>query len=121
MSTSSSGFSSSGSVRERTISLPVFVFPEELQFVESERNSHKQVLTIYNPYSFKIRFEGKSSHCFVLSLVKDNFVYSSMAHYVCSCKQHDLVVIFAVFCTAPDHYAVVESSGSIQANQCVDM
>ena len=38
--------------------IPVFVFPEELKFVEGDQSSHKQVLTLYNPYDFNIRFEG---------------------------------------------------------------
>lgn len=39
--------------------IPVFVFPEELKFVEEDQSSHKQVLTLYNPYDFNIRFEGE--------------------------------------------------------------
>lgn len=39
--------------------IPVFVFPEELKFIEEDQSSHKQVLTLYNPYDFDIRFEGK--------------------------------------------------------------
>lgn len=39
--------------------LPVFVFPEELKFVEGDQSSHKQVLTLYNPYDFNIQFEGQ--------------------------------------------------------------
>ena len=38
--------------------LPVFVFPEELQFVADDESAHKQVLTVYNPYEFNIRFQG---------------------------------------------------------------
>ena len=44
--------------RERHKKLPVFVFPEELQFSVEDETSHKQVLTIYNPYDFNIRFQG---------------------------------------------------------------
>ena len=39
--------------------LPVFVFPEELQFVSEDDSSHKQVLTLYNPYDFNIKFQGE--------------------------------------------------------------
>ena len=42
--------------RERK--LPVFVSPEELQFVGEEEASHKQILTVFNPYDFNIRFKG---------------------------------------------------------------
>lgn len=46
----------SSSRREKK--LPVFVFPEELQFVAEDESAHKQVLTVYNPYEFNIRFQG---------------------------------------------------------------
>lgn len=41
--------------------IPVFVFPEELKFVEQDQSSHKQVLTLYNPYDFNVKFEGTST------------------------------------------------------------
>ena len=47
---------SSSSRREKK--LPVFVFPEELQFVAEDESAHKQVLTVYNPYEFNVRFQG---------------------------------------------------------------
>lgn len=40
-------------------SLPVFVFPTELIFYADEQTSHKQVLTLYNPYEFALKFKGK--------------------------------------------------------------
>ena len=40
-------------------SLPVFVFPTELVFYADEQNSHKQVLTLYNPYEFALKFKGQ--------------------------------------------------------------
>ena len=36
----------------------MFVFPEELQFSVEDESSHKQILTIYNPYEFNIQFQG---------------------------------------------------------------
>lgn len=39
-------------------SLPVFVFPQSLTFFADEQSSHKQVLTVYNPYDFALRFKG---------------------------------------------------------------
>ena len=39
--------------------IPVFVFPTELTFYADSRSSHKQVLTVYNPYDFPFRFKGK--------------------------------------------------------------
>lgn len=42
-------------------SLPVFVFPTELVFYADDQTSHKQVLTLYNPYEFALKFKGQSS------------------------------------------------------------
>lgn len=41
--------------------LPVFIFPEELQFLSEDESAHKQVLTLYNPYEFNIRFQVLSN------------------------------------------------------------
>lgn len=40
-------------------SLPVFVFPTELVFYADDQMSHKQVLTLYNPYEFALKFKGQ--------------------------------------------------------------
>ncbi|XP_026180303.1 motile sperm domain-containing protein 1-like [Mastacembelus armatus] len=37
--------------------LPVFLFPSELVFYPEQRSSHRRVLTLYNPYSFRISFK----------------------------------------------------------------
>ncbi|MBN3270572.1 MSPD1 protein, partial [Polyodon spathula] len=37
--------------------LPVFLFPHELTFFADDQSSHKQILTLYNPYSFTLRFK----------------------------------------------------------------
>uniref|UniRef100_UPI00398EB35B motile sperm domain-containing protein 1-like n=1 Tax=Pristiophorus japonicus TaxID=55135 RepID=UPI00398EB35B len=37
--------------------LPVFIFPGELTFQADDQRSHKQVLTLYNPYGFTLRFK----------------------------------------------------------------
>ncbi|GAB1598438.1 motile sperm domain-containing protein 1-like [Argonauta hians] len=37
--------------------LPVFVFPQSLSFYLDDPITHKQVLTLYNPYEFSIRFK----------------------------------------------------------------
>ncbi|XP_064615138.1 LOW QUALITY PROTEIN: motile sperm domain-containing protein 1-like [Liolophura sinensis] len=37
--------------------LPVFVFPTSLTFYSDDQSSHKQVVTLYNPYDFAIRFK----------------------------------------------------------------
>ncbi|CAH0754142.1 unnamed protein product [Bemisia tabaci] len=37
--------------------VPFFVFPSSLTFYLEDRTSHKQILTLYNPYEFPIRFK----------------------------------------------------------------
>ncbi|XP_051505629.1 motile sperm domain-containing protein 1-like isoform X1 [Myxocyprinus asiaticus] len=64
-------------------SLPVFVFPTELVFYAGEQASHKQVLTLYNPYEFALKFK--------------------------------------VLCTAPNKYAVVDATGAVKPQCCVDI
>ncbi|XP_070849375.1 motile sperm domain-containing protein 1-like [Chaetodon trifascialis] len=36
--------------------LSVFLFPSELMFYSEQRNSHRRVLTVYNPHSFTLSF-----------------------------------------------------------------
>jgi len=40
-----------------TGALPVFVFPTSLNFYTDDPSSHKQVLTLYNPYEFTVLFK----------------------------------------------------------------
>ena len=58
-----------GGRRERK--LPVFVFPEELKFISEDEAAHKQILTLYNPYDFNIKFQ--STHNYV-----DRYCHGSM-------------------------------------------
>ncbi|XP_052783684.1 motile sperm domain-containing protein 1-like [Mya arenaria] len=37
--------------------LPVFVFPTSLTFYSDDQATHKQVLTLYNPYEFPLKFK----------------------------------------------------------------
>ncbi|XP_063343968.1 motile sperm domain-containing protein 1 [Pelmatolapia mariae] len=64
-------------------SLPVFVFPNELVFYADDQLSHKQVLTLYNPYEFALKFK--------------------------------------VLCTAPNKYTVVDATGAVKPQCCVDI
>ncbi|KAK3851600.1 hypothetical protein Pcinc_041768 [Petrolisthes cinctipes] len=36
--------------------LPVFVFPQALTFYAGDHTTHKQILTLYNPYEFRIQY-----------------------------------------------------------------
>lgn len=49
--------------------VPVFVFPHSLSFHLSDQSTHKQVLTLYNPYDFPVRFQ-------VLCSSKDKHKYT---------------------------------------------
>ncbi|TWW55831.1 Motile sperm domain-containing protein 1 [Takifugu flavidus] len=64
-------------------SLPVFVFPTELVFYGDDQTSHKQVLTLYNPYEFALKFK--------------------------------------VLCTSPNKYTVVDATGAVKPQCCVDI
>jgi hypothetical protein len=48
--------SASGTNRE----LPVFTFPNSLLFYADDKDSLRQILTLYNPYEFPIKFRGKA-------------------------------------------------------------
>ena len=45
--------------------LPVFVSPEELRFFGEDEASHRQILTVYNPYEYNIRFKGALQYSYV--------------------------------------------------------
>jgi len=38
--------------------LPVFVFPSSITFFAEESSSHKQMITLYNPYDLVVQFKG---------------------------------------------------------------
>lgn len=44
--------------------LPIFVFPQNIMFYLDDQSTHKQVLTLYNPYEFPVKFRGNSSAFF---------------------------------------------------------
>lgn len=37
--------------------VPIFVFPQSINFYLDDQTTHKQVLTLYNPYEFAVRFK----------------------------------------------------------------
>lgn len=43
---------------ESGATLPVFIQPTDLLFVVSNPETHKKVITIYNPYDFSLKFTG---------------------------------------------------------------
>ena len=50
--------------REPDGKLPVFAFPGALNFFYEDQSTHKQVLTVYNPYDFTVQFKGKKKFVF---------------------------------------------------------
>jgi len=38
--------------------LPLFVFPTSLNFYSDDPSSHQQLLTVYNPYNFSLKYKG---------------------------------------------------------------
>ncbi|CAD6236426.1 GSCOCG00008176001-RA-CDS [Cotesia congregata] len=40
---------------------PVFVFPQSITFYLDDQSTHKQVLTLYNPYEFPVKFKVLST------------------------------------------------------------
>jgi hypothetical protein len=51
-----------GSKQSADGKLPLFVFPTALQFYSDDTASHQQVLTVYNPYNFTLKYKGKSGN-----------------------------------------------------------
>jgi hypothetical protein len=43
--------------------LPVFVSPNQLTFYLRDPQSHRQIMTVYNPYDFAVSYEGKKTRC----------------------------------------------------------
>lgn len=76
--------------------LPVFVFPSSINFYAEDSSSHKQVVTLYNPYEFLVKFkvlctapwkyriidpEGSiKPHCCVDIVIRHNSIEPSNFH-----------------------------------------
>lgn len=82
--------------------IPVFIFPNSISFYVDDHKTHKQVLTLYNPYEFPIKFHSK-------------YLEASF------CIRFLLFWFISVLCTAPKKYSVVETSGSVASKCCVDL
>lgn len=80
--------------------IPVFVYPNSLKFYLGSRATHKQLLTLYNPYEFPVTFKGK----------KIPNVYL--------CPPQKSITVLS---TAPQKYLVVDPEGSIGPQSCVDI
>ena len=40
--------------------LPVFTFPNSLAFYADDKDTLRQILTVYNPYEFPVKFRGNT-------------------------------------------------------------
>ena len=88
--------------------IPVFVFPNCLKFNLSDQSTHKQVLTLYNPYDFPVRFQGRFQ-----------FKFCHVNLFIYQKKK----ILFVVLCSSRDRhkYTVVDPEGKIQTHCCVDI
>jgi hypothetical protein len=85
------------SLKDRTI--PVFIYPHELTFYVDNQATHKQLLTLYNPYDFPVKYQGKDKAVFPAKRNKFRSVYANTT----------------------DKYLVVDPKGSIAAHAYVDL
>lgn len=83
--------------------VPVFVFPAELAFYASDQTSHKQVLTIYNPFNFILKFK-------VLSTAPNKYTVIDAEGYVKKQSCIDIVIrhkdISACHYGVPDKFRI---------------
>lgn len=100
-------------------SLPVFVFPTELVFYADDQTSHKQVLTLYNPYEFALKFKGQSA----VPDVAFAHARGPAPRALPTNRSHRSFAsaLTSVLCTAPNKYTVVDATGAVKPKCCVDM
>lgn len=86
---------------------PVFVFPVALEFYLNARHTHKQLLTVYNPYDFSVNFKG------LYAIVKRVVIIVSFLYSLRMC--------FTVLCTSPNKFTVIDPEGVISPQSCIDI
>lgn len=90
---------------------PVFVFPVSLEFYLNARHTHKQLLTVYNPYDFSVNFKGK--HIFY------SFPYGTI--WFGFINDFVMLSLVTVLCTSPNKFTVVDPEGVISPQNCIDI
>lgn len=55
--------------------VPVFVFPTLLKFHVNARHTHKQLLTLYNPYEFPVKFKGIEQRMTLIKFIIQQKIY----------------------------------------------
>ena len=58
--------------------LPVFISPTELKYYADDISAHKQVVTIYNPYSYTLKYKGNLLYLRILMLLNGLFIRNFM-------------------------------------------
>lgn len=49
--------------------VPVFVSPQSLTFSLDDKSSYRQIITLFNPYDFPVRFKGKLKYIYYVLLL----------------------------------------------------
>lgn len=74
----------------------------------TDRDQLKQILTIYNPYDFPIKFRGRRKY---------KAVNESIITHELNIDQ----IFVSVLSTTPDYYHVLSPEGAITSKNCVDL
>jgi hypothetical protein len=46
-----------GTVTSMTSALPIHVYPQSFNFIADDTNTHRQVITLFNPHDYSIRYK----------------------------------------------------------------
>ncbi|XP_065201744.1 motile sperm domain-containing protein 1-like isoform X2 [Planococcus citri] len=65
--------------------IPVFVFPNSVSFVLEDKTTHKQILSLYNPYDYTVKYR-------VLSTSPEKYIVSTPEGTIPSHYRADIVV-----------------------------
>ena len=77
--------------------LPVFISPTELKYYTDDISSHKQVVTIYNPYSYTLKYKGRSGNQW--HKMAKMFIYLKVFPFDVVYQTNGLVLMW---CSVPD-------------------
>ena len=106
--------------------LPVFVYPEELNFVRNDCSTQKTILTVYNPYDFDIKYKGKRTLKSIALHTRQVYAtgyvnYLPISEYF---NHYELTLSFdrsIVLSNRPNSYLVSDAEGAIMPHCCADM
>lgn len=98
---------------------PVFVFPVSLEFYLNARHTHKQLLTVYNPYDFSVNFKGNISIWYICNISWYSFPYGTI--WFGFINNFVMLSLVTVLCTSPNKFTVVDPEGVIAPQNCIDI